>query len=159
MKYRDRTTGQLYELFELRDRYANISLPINWDTSTYDFLNVDPVRPTAPPSVGALEQLEYLGAVYEDNQWVERWSVVPISISAEELNQLAEENRLEKWRSVRERRNQLLAASDYTEFLSVPISSACRANFQAYRQKLRDVTNQPDPYNIIWPTEPPYERA
>ena len=58
----------------------------------------------------------------------------------------------EAWRRVRQRRGELLAACDWTQLPDV--SDAARSAWAAYRQALRDVTTQPDPMNIEWPTPP-----
>ena len=31
--------------------------------------------------------------------------------------------------------------------------------WRTYRQQLRDVTSQPDPFNIVWPTPPSYTQG
>ena len=59
-----------------------------------------------------------------------------------------------KWTEVRTKRNTLLSESDWTQFQDSPITGSSLTNWQTYRQSLRDVTTQSDPYNIIWPTIP-----
>ena len=59
-----------------------------------------------------------------------------------------------KWAEVRTKRNTLLSESDWTQFQDSPITGSSLTNWQTYRQSLRDVTTQSDPYNIIWPTIP-----
>lgn len=60
------------------------------------------------------------------------------------------------WELVRLRRGSLLATSDWTDTLSAKhrLGDALYNAWQAYRQALRDVTNQPDPLNIVWPIQP-----
>lgn len=58
----------------------------------------------------------------------------------------------EEWRTVRTERDALLAKSDWTQLPDVPLVT--KETWAAYRQQLRDITNQPDPFNIVWP-EPP----
>ena len=53
---------------------------------------------------------------------------------------------------VREKRNALLSASDWTQLPDVPL--ATKQAWADYRQALRDITLQPDPFSIIWPTPP-----
>jgi hypothetical protein len=53
---------------------------------------------------------------------------------------------------VREKRNKLLTESDWTQLPDIP--QATKDLWEPYRQGLRDVTNQPDLYNITWPTPP-----
>ncbi len=57
-----------------------------------------------------------------------------------------------EWPLVRAKRNQLLQASDWTQLPDVPI--ATKETWATYRQQLRDITDQPDPFNITWPTPP-----
>ena len=67
-----------------------------------------------------------------------------------------EERVAAQWRVVREERNRLLEASDWTDTLSARtrLGSERYEAWQVYRQLLRDVTLQSDPYAIVWP-EPP----
>lgn len=57
-----------------------------------------------------------------------------------------------QWPIVREQRDKLLQESDYTQLPDVPLPD--KQLWATYRQELRDVTKQPDPFNIIWPTKP-----
>lgn len=57
-----------------------------------------------------------------------------------------------EWPLVRARRDQLLQASDWTQLPDVPLET--KEVWAAYRQALRDVTEQPDPFNIVWPALP-----
>lgn len=52
----------------------------------------------------------------------------------------------------RTKRNVLLTASDWTQLPDVPSSS--KALWAIYRQALRDVTDQVDQRNIVWPVPP-----
>lgn len=52
----------------------------------------------------------------------------------------------------RKKRNDLLTSSDWTQLPDVPI--ATKEAWAVYRQALRDITLQPDPFNIVWPTPP-----
>ena len=54
------------------------------------------------------------------------------------------------WARVRARRNSRLAATDVWALSDRTMT----AEQIAYRQALRDITNQPDPTNITWPTKP-----
>lgn len=53
---------------------------------------------------------------------------------------------------VREQRNRLLAACDWTQLPDAPVNATAWAN---YRQALRDITLQPGfPWHLDWPVEP-----
>lgn len=56
-----------------------------------------------------------------------------------------------QWIIIRFERNNLLAASDWTQLPDVAVDAAAWAT---YRQALRDVTNQADPFAIVWPESP-----
>lgn len=54
--------------------------------------------------------------------------------------------------SIRNKRNGLLAETDWTQLVDAPVD---RAAWAAYRQSLRDVTSQPTfPDSVVWPEEP-----
>jgi hypothetical protein len=61
-----------------------------------------------------------------------------------------------QWTSVRAQQSDLLYKSDWTCSVIDPPAPilAQRDQWIAYRQALRDVTKQSDPFNIIWPTPP-----
>lgn len=56
------------------------------------------------------------------------------------------------WSHVRVTRNALLNKSDWTQLPDVP--SVTKEDWAAYRQLLRDVTNQNNPLRIEWPIPP-----
>ena len=56
----------------------------------------------------------------------------------------------EEWKTVRKTRDELLAKTDWRASSDLTLSD----DWKTYRQALRDVPTQSDPYNIAWPTEP-----
>jgi len=56
-----------------------------------------------------------------------------------------------QWAAIRSARNELLKDSDWTQLADSP---ADKAEWAAYRQDLRDVTKQTDPFAVVWPTAP-----
>jgi hypothetical protein len=65
-------------------------------------------------------------------------------LTAEELQSRVDT----QWQVIRSQRNQMLKDSDWTQVADSPVNKAVWAT---YRQALRDVTQQADPFNIIWP--------
>ena len=63
-----------------------------------------------------------------------------------------EANTQSKWAKVRTQRDNLLSSCDWTQLPDVNIPN--KADWATYRQALRDITDQADPYNIVWPTDP-----
>lgn len=57
-----------------------------------------------------------------------------------------------QWAVVRADRNQRLQATDWTQLADIPAQT--KSLWEPYRQELRDVTSQSDPFNIVWPTPP-----
>ena len=56
----------------------------------------------------------------------------------------------QQWASVRLERNLKLEKTDWRASSDLTLSD----DWKTYRQALRDITTQSDPYNIAWPTEP-----
>jgi len=59
-----------------------------------------------------------------------------------------------QWGHVRADRNAKLAANDWTQYADSPMTDAQKSTWATYRQALRDITSQADPFNITWPTAP-----
>lgn len=55
------------------------------------------------------------------------------------------------WQLVREKRNQKLSSTDWMYLRSIEQGQTVPYLLK-YRQDLRDITKQTDPYNIEWPT-------
>ncbi len=56
----------------------------------------------------------------------------------------------QKWVGIRIQRNTKLSATDWRASSDLTLSD----DWKTYRQALRDITTQSDPYNITWPTKP-----
>jgi predicted metal-dependent hydrolase len=73
-------------------------------------------------------------------------------LTAEEIAAETERQTKIAWRDLRNHRNNLLAASDWTVLGDSPTPTAA---WKAYRQQLRDLpANTVDPFNPVWPTPP-----
>jgi hypothetical protein len=67
-------------------------------------------------------------------------------LTAEEL-----QSRIDtQWQVIRTQRNQMLKDSDWTQVADAPVDKTA---WSLYRQELRDITTQPDPFNITWPDQ------
>ena len=60
----------------------------------------------------------------------------------------------EQWVIIRGKRTTRLGVCDWTQLEDVPLTAEKKTEWQTYRQALRDITTQPDPFNIAWPTPP-----
>ena len=91
------------------------------------------------------------------NSEKEEWAMYLPYRYFKEMHGWSEEQFLEAykpdmWGEIREKRDDLLLETDWTQNPDVP--DATKAKWQSYRQALRDVPSQSDPYNITWPTRP-----
>ena len=58
------------------------------------------------------------------------------------------------WSAVRAKRDRLLTATDWRVVRAQESGAPVPLEWQAYRQALRDITEQTDPFNINWPVRP-----
>lgn len=59
-----------------------------------------------------------------------------------------------QWDVVDGERDAILYSCDWTQLPDVPLTPEQVGQWRVYRQQVRDVTNQPDPFNITWPVAP-----
>lgn len=78
---------------------------------------------------------------------VEKQALIDLPVVVDE-----EEERYELLLKIRQRRNALLAATDYLLMPDYPLTDEQRAQVEAYRQALRNITEQGDLTNIVWPS-------
>jgi hypothetical protein len=57
-----------------------------------------------------------------------------------------------QWVLVKNQRDALLGESDWTQLADVVLTN--KDQWTIYRQELRNITTQSDPFNIIWPSKP-----
>ena len=57
-----------------------------------------------------------------------------------------------QWFIVRTQRNELLSECDWTQLADIPTET--KELWQTYRQTLRDITSQSNPFSINWPVKP-----
>lgn len=83
-----------------------------------------------------------------DGEWICGWDVV----DATELEVAERINA--RWGMIRDLRDNHLAACDWTQLPDAPLYGELKAQWVEYRQALRDITEQADPFNIEWPIAP-----
>jgi len=163
MLYRIRSTGAVLTQGEVRGLHPFTSFPAVWDASTCDAIGVDPILPSPQPTPSLLETV-YADGVVQDSlgNWVEKWSTRPLfSDYTDEDGVLHTRVKQEQafltkrdedqWTSIRTDRNKRLAECDWTQLSDAPVDSLV---WSTYRQALRDITTQADPFNIVWPEAP-----
>lgn len=91
-----------------------------------------PMNPSMPPTLGSMWNIK-----------TNKWDAPEIPVE-------------QKVAETRYKRTQLMAACDWTDTLSAKtrLGDAAYEAWQTYRQSLRDITLQADPFNIVWPVAP-----
>ena len=94
--------------------------------------------------------------LYMPGSCSQRWGRVNVGVTPHVVvNDTPTENILE-W--MKERRRIMLTASDWTQGQDSPLNDAAKAQWQTYRQALRDITSTyPNPTtkdDVTWPTTP-----
>jgi hypothetical protein len=84
--------------------------------------------------------------VLTDGVYYQNWIIVNATES--EINYRLEN----QWEEIRLIRNELLKESDWTQLSDV--SQTIKDLWTVYRQELRNITNQQNPFNIEWPIKP-----
>jgi hypothetical protein len=150
MFYMKRNNGNPYITTlqaELR-KYPNLRYPTPLDKNTLEFLDLtgffhgpepeyDPIRQVISPTGDIIPF---------GNRFMVNYVVIDLDEEkvSENLSKLASE--------MRDKRNQLLSESDWTQVPDAPVNKEAWA---LYRQALRDVTGQSGfPENIVWPVKP-----
>ena len=96
--------------------------------------------------------------ILENESWLNPsdLSVVDGKIKVNVITQTDEEIKQQKLSGIRSKRDELLAASDWTQFIDSPLTDEKKKEWQVYRQALRDIPDKgcTDLDNPIWPIKP-----
>ena len=138
-----------YSVQNLKNENPNISFPTIISDSLLESFNI--------------YQVEMKNSGYDNDDTKDVTEVTPIlsgsiyiqtyTISDADTETINKRREI-KWSEVRSGRDSLLSESDWTQFNDSPISGSTLTDWQTYRQSLRDITNQSDPYDITWPNIP-----
>ena len=136
-----------YSIGALRRDNTNTSFPANPTEQTLAEWNVFPVTDKPAPAYSpATQNCNQINPTLIDGKWVMTWAVTPAT-----PEQIAERTSA-KEAEVRQQRNQLLNACDWTQLPDATVDTAVWAT---YRQELRDVTVQAGfPWEVVWPEAP-----
>ena len=156
------TDGQIANTGKLNDLFPNTSFPAagpndEWMTEN----NVQLVISTKSYD-SATQKLEVVDP-YLDGGTVYDVNVVDLTADEISANTSAANARAEK--AVRDRRNKLLAESDWTQMADSPLTDEAKSSWATYRQALRDITSHANFPNLNsgdqfdgtgsdWPSKP-----
>lgn len=160
-EYRIRATGEI--ITNLKAAFPNTSLPAVPTVGDLDALGVDPVLEGPQPPTTTPYEFTHRNGVEEINgQWFTKYAIGPVFTDytdAEGVTHTAAEQEAtyialkdgERWNLIRSDRTKRLAACDWTQLPDAPVDADA---WTSYRQALRDITEQTDPFNIVWPETP-----
>lgn len=141
--FRVRASGEV--ISDLRNAFPNVSIPMFPSPADLDALGVDPVLEGAQPTLTRFQSAVRSGPEEFEGKWF--WVYTAVDWGEEAIASATEA----QWTNVRSERNRKLAECDWTQLPDAPVDAAVWAT---YRQALRDITTQTDPFNIVWPEVP-----
>lgn len=144
--YRIRASGEV--VTDLARAFPNTSIPQPPSVADLDGLGVDAILEGPQPTLTQFQYAVRQGPTQINGQWF--WTYVAANMTPEAIAAATET----QWKAIRSTRDKRLSDSDWTQLPDVPLSAEKKAEWATYRQALRDVTDQSDPFNITWPVEP-----
>jgi hypothetical protein len=135
---------QSYSLGQLRRDNPQVSFPETIPADTLAEYDVFEVVATDPPTYDDSTHKIEQSIKLVDGIWTQTW--VLVEHTAEDIDR--------QWANIRSERNQRLSACDWTQLSDAPLTNVETADWCIYRQYLRDITNQANPFNIQWPEKP-----
>ena len=139
------TINYPYTINELRVAFPNVSLPENLSDESLIEWDMYVVQPTPIP-IDHTKNITEGTPILIDGVYYKNW--IKTDATANEISYRIEN----QWETIRIQRNELLAECDWTQLAD--ISSETKAIWSQYRQSLRDITSQTNPFSITWPVKP-----
>ena len=134
-----------YSLEKLREDNPRTSFPSEMTELVMNEYNIYEVRPTPKPN-DYTKNISEGTPILVEGVYYQNWQQTEASSS--EINSRV----VAKWEEIRQIRNELLLECDWTQLSDIP--AEIKTIWQSYRQELRDVTTQSNPFNIVWPVKP-----
>ena len=147
LKLRDGNIIYPYTLEDLKKEHSNVSFPTSITNDILENFDVYPVQSVSVDNDYTKNIVEGT-PIFSGSVYIQTWNIT--DATEEEINTKKEE----KWIEIRDIRDSLLVQSDWTQFQDSPITGSKLTEWQTYRQSLRDITNQSNPFSLNWPTKP-----
>jgi hypothetical protein len=141
----DETINYPYSIPELRTSHPNVSFPANLTNELLAEWGMYEVTPTTMPNDYTKNIIEGT-PVLTDGVYYQNW--IQTNASQSEIDYRIEN----QWFIIREIRNELLSECDWTQLADIP--NETKTIWSEYRQSLRDITSQTNPFSITWPVKP-----
>jgi hypothetical protein len=143
----DQSITYPFSITQLRKDNPNTSFPENINIETLLEYNIHQVIEVARDTNYLKNYTETLPILIY-GVYYQNWDIT--DATEEEINQRIES----QWSQIRSIRNQYLSDCDWTQLSDSPLTAEQKTAWATYRQELRDITLQEDPFNIVWPTKP-----
>lgn len=135
---------ETYTISQLRRDNPQVSFPTTIPAVTLVEYDVYEVVATEPPTYDDNTHNIEQGIELVDGVWTQTW--VLVEHTADDIER--------EWSIIRLQRNQRLAECDWTQLSDAPLTNTQTVEWATYRQILRDITSQSNPFNIVWPITP-----
>lgn len=139
--------NEVIEVSDYRLMFPNVSFPASGPTSSFLEENECLLVSVWKQHDSKTEKLVSVSP-YIENGMV--YTVAIQLLSQEDIDR----KKSSEWSQIRTRRNKMLLDSDWTQLADVSFDAATKLEWATYRQNLRDITQQEDPFNITWPKIP-----
>lgn len=137
-----------YDTYALRLDNPNVSFPADEALIPFAQYNAFPVTATAKPAYDYTKNVSEADPELVNGVWTQVWEVTDAT-DAEKTERLGVQ-----WDKIRKQRNHELVDTDWTQLPDAPITAEKKAEVVVFRQALRDVTSQANPFDITWPANP-----
>ena len=145
LRIKDGVITYPYSVQQLKLDEYNVSFPNELTTEILEEWGVYSVQKVVKPNDYTKTTTEGTPTLI-DGVYTQVWNSV-------DATQTEIDARIEdKWEEIRQLRNELLLECDWVVLSDSPLKES--VDWLAYRQSLRDITSQSDPYNISWPVKP-----
>ena len=141
----DETINYPYSITQLRVAFPNVSLPAELTDVSLVEWDMYVVTPTIMPN-DYTKNITEGTPVLTDGVYYQNW--IQSDATQSEIDYRLEN----QWFIIRQTRNELLAECDWTQLADV--SAETKSIWSEYRQSLRDITSQTNPFSITWPVKP-----
>jgi hypothetical protein len=134
-----------YTIKDLKATHRNITFPNEIGEETMTQFGLYEVEQTPKPN-DYTKNITEGTPVLTDGVYYQNW--IQTDASQSEIDYRLET----QWFIIRETRNELLTECDWTQLSDIPTET--KAIWSEYRQSLRDITSQTNPFSITWPVKP-----
>jgi hypothetical protein len=146
LRIKNETIEYPYTLLQLRRDENTVSFPQTITNDILEVFGVYVVMQTPKPN-------DYTKTITEgtpnlvDGVYYQNWVM-------EDSTESEIQSKIEyKWDEIRNLRTELLKECDWRVLPDSPVGDSLN-NWIQYRQELRNITSQENPFNIVWPIEP-----